>query len=350
MVSIPMRLARALSLGMTAAVACAALFVRTRGDRAETTESPAIRPPVRSVSLEHPADQWRDSGFVEMVGPVRPPTSEDAELRIVVYLQLPAGAAIATRAVDGGDDALLLYPPGTVADRVEYVGRGPIDDAPRADWLVADVRGTSLGASREEFHVYRPTSTRPDARLVGVAWPRDDDEAQIEATRALGELLERGVALAPSSAAAREAAARHLRAINGCAGCHTRGRAPRARAEEPGLVNRGTDASGFFQISTVLYDHAPLETYRARNANAGDPFVHFVCGPTRTGAIVAGDPLGRVRCPSGEIPVGVLDVRAALTAGDVHARRLCESRRWLFGHLDDPGRAQFGEAAAECGL
>jgi hypothetical protein len=318
-------------------------------DSRQQSSGSAPRPPVRATTVADPSRYWRDAGFVEMVPPVRPPTSDDGALHIVVYLKLPDGRRVEARAGKAPDRMVLAYPPGTVADRVEYVGRGPFDGPPSGDWWPADVRGTTLGAAHEDFHVYRPTRPRSDAPLVGLDWPGGDDTAQTEATRALGALIERGVALGPSSASDRAEQAAHVRAINGCDGCHVAERPARTRDTDPGVVNRGTDGSGFFQVSTVLEDRAPLETYRPRNANAGDRFMRFVCGEDETPAIADRGMRGRVRCPGGDVPIGVLDVRAALDAGDPHATRMCASRLWLFSHLDAVAQAGFHAAAAECG-
>jgi hypothetical protein len=306
------------------------------------------RPPVVEATLDRPASYWSREGFVLMEGPVRPPTSEDGRERIVVYLKLPAAGVVKTRLVDMDPHHALEYPIGTIADRVEYWGDGSIDTPPQPGWRVADVRGTTLGADGEVFHVYRPTSASVETPLLGIAWPRGDDAAQEEATRALGELLENGHTVAPRSATARAHAVRSLRALNECAACHTPLRSPRTSLRAPSLVNRGTDASGFFQVSTVLSDRAPLETYRPSNPNAGDPFLRFACGSSDAPAIVDRGRLGKATCPGGEVPVGILDVRAALQANDPHALRLCASRRFLYEHLDANGKGIYHEAIAEC--
>ena len=307
-----------------------------------------VASPVRAGRIFDPGTYWEREGFTEMTAPVRPPTTLDGEAHIVVYLRLPKGATIETRAVDGEAGATLAYPAGTVADRVEYFARAGVDEPPDRSWLAADVRGTSVAPGTQEFHVYRPSSNDANADLLGVAWPRGDEPAQREATRALGALVEEGIVAGPAGGAARKVSAEHLRAINGCAGCHEISRPPRLRLDAPGLVNRGTDASGFFQVSTVLSDRAPLETYRPRNANAGDRFVRFVCGPGDEPARADEGERGAVRCEDGRIPEGILDVRAALGAGDAHARRVCASRRFLYDHLDEIGRRRFADVIRAC--
>jgi hypothetical protein len=307
------------------------------------------RPPVREVTLDGPDSFWQREGFVPMDAPVRPPTSEDGRDRIVVYLKLPAGGVVTTRFIEAQQRYSLEYPTGTLADRVEYQGDGPIDGPPQPGWRVGDVRGASLASEGDWFHVYRGTTDSATAPLLGLSWPRGDDTAQLEATSALVGLVLDGRVRAPRSAAARATMGERLRSLNGCAACHARERPPRARMDAPGIVNRASDSSGFFQVSTVLSDRAPLEMHRPRNLNVGDPFMRFVCGEGETPAVVEDSGLGSVRCPGREVPVGVLDLASALRAADPHALRVCASRRFLYEHLDALGRSVWIDAMAECG-
>jgi hypothetical protein len=119
--------------------------------------------------------------------------------------------------------------------------------------------------------------------------------------------------------------------------------------DSPGIVNRGSDDSGFFQVATVLADRVPIEIHRVFNPNADDPFIRFVCGEGDAPAVVDRGKLGSVKCPGGEVPEGVLDLPAALRAGDAHARRVCLSRRYLYDRLDEAGRDAWRDAMAECG-
>jgi hypothetical protein len=300
---------------------------------------------VRSVQIERAPEYWRQQGFVDIVAPIRPPTSSDGSARIVVYVKLPEGAEIATERGPHGE-IWLRYPVGTVTDRVEYFGARDDDSAPGPGWRVADVRGTELleGAS-ERFHVYRPSRDAPGVPLLGLSWPRGDERARALATERLGRLLEAGEVAGPATEGARNEAAARLRSINDCAGCHQPRQAPRRR---PGLVNRGTDASGFFHLSTALFDRAPLETYRARNPNLRDPYVRFVCGERELPAQPDPQQPGGVRCPEGDVPVGVLDVVASRRAATPHAARLCASRRFLYDRLDERGRGLFRAAIETC--
>jgi hypothetical protein len=203
------------------------------------------------------------------------------------------------------------------------------------------VRSTTFEPRGESFLVLRPSGADPRAALVGVRWPRGDEAAQLAATSALGELIERADVLAPSSPAERHRAAAGLMGINYCASCHV---PLRAGGEASSLVRRGTDGSGLFQPATVLGDRAPLETYRPRNANLGDARIRLVCGPEGRPSVTAGEPA----CPGAERLEGIFDVQGAAIAGEPHARRLCASRRYLFDRLDGRGRALFAAAMAEC--
>ncbi len=329
---------------MTTAGVAGFLVTRT------STSVPPPRWPVREATIARPTSYWSREGFVAMEPPVRPPTSEDGREHIVVYLKLPVGGVVRTRLVDSGEGGILEYPIGTAADRVEYWGDGSIDAPPQASWRVADVRGVTLESDGQVFHVYQPTAESRDAPLLGILWPTGDDAVQEDATRALLALVHDGRTLSPHAAPSREQFGRYLRSLNGCTTCHRPGRRGRKSTSEAGLINRGTDGSGFFQVSTVFSDRAPLETYRLNNANASDPFLHFACGEGDTPASLAREAFGRATCPGGEVPVGVLDVRAALRAADPHVLRVCASRRFLYDHLDPDGKRLHAPAIAECDL
>jgi hypothetical protein len=300
------------------------------------------------MTIERSDTYWDREGFVEMVGPMRPPTSDDGEMHIVVYVRLPIDPALAVHIVGTGPDGmpLLEYPPGTVSDRVEYFGTPGVDDPIGPTWVVLDVRGTRVTTTSQEFHVFRPRTDRPGGALLGLSWPRGDDLAQARATDAVGALVETGRVLGPPGSAARAAAASSLRALNDCASCHAAKSAPETRAAST-RVHRGTDASGFFQVSSVLRDESPLEVYRPRNANAGDSLVRFVCKDGGDAQVEA-NARANVHCPGGSVPVGILDLPAAMKAGDPHARRLCASRRYLYAHLDAAARDAFASAEREC--
>ncbi len=77
----------------------------------------------------------------------------------------------------------------------------------------------------------------------------------------------------------------------------------------------------------------PLEIYGVFDPNLSDPHVRISCPE---GAPVVPSPGGNrhASCPDRAIPLGTLDVAAALASGDDHARAHCRSVGYLIDHLD----------------
>jgi hypothetical protein len=272
-----------------------------------TTEPTAIR-------IEDPDRHWRDSGFVEMVTPLAPPTSADGRDRIAVWLALPAGESIA------GPE--LRYPAGTVADRVESFGG-----------QVVDVRGTRfLAGGVELFHVLR----RNGDALTGYEWRRGDAERERRAA-------ERSAALV--AAPARE----RFRQLNDCAGCHRHDRPPASRVDTAG-PRRATDASGLYQVLAVLSDAAPIDHHRPREVNVDSPYLRVEC-PDGSAPELHDDGGGarHYACPDGGVPIGHVDIERARGDSDPRALAVCRSRRYLSDHMTREARAAFGPAFAACG-
>lgn len=289
------------------------------------------------MTIAAPREHFARSGFVEMVPPLRLPLRSRRH-RTEVWLKIPDGERITTRTVGGR--TLLELPPGSGAARVEMTaGR---DLAEREEYRVADVRGTRFERAGEAFFVLRPVDTGLDAPLEGWQWHRDSEQEQSLATERMAELAARS--LTPE-ARSRETAA--ISKSNNCAGCHQHAREANSRFREHGIANRGTDASGCYQVQGVLLSHLPLESYFPIETNLEDPFVRFDCGSDEALASRGG---GKVTCRDGSVPWGQLDVRSALQAGDTHARGVCESRRYLFQRLDAEGREAFRAGFEECGL
>lgn len=295
--------------------AIAAAYARDRGG-------------VRAFTVRDARADWTPDGYLELVPAIRPPSRTRGRDAVRVWLKLPDGARLTTRRItENGRDAIVV-PPGAIAARMELV-----------DGKVADVRGTRFEDGSERFFVLRPQREG----LVGVEWRRGDAVAQRDATAALVALV-RSAADAPA-----DRAAAHVERQNDCASCHVHGRAASSVEGEHGLVARPTDASGLFTIERVLADDAPLERYAAFDPNLADPFVDVTCGDAPVRFEGEGD-ARRARCDGGRVPVARLDVRAALAAGDPHARALCASRRALYERLDERARAIFGAAVAACGV
>ena len=303
------------------ALAAALVFLGVRTLAQKSAPLPTLTGSARYEHVSRTAADWIREGYIEMVSPIRPPTSEDSSIRIVVYVKWPDGARV--HLVPHGDDVSLEMPEGTQADRVEMQGDGSIDAEPTAAWHVLDVRGITFTREMQRFRVFRPVRDGTN-ELLGIDWPRGF-RTDAEASNALSELVLRGAVAGPTDARERAHAADRLRALNACASCHVPFASPRSKVTDPGFVNRGTDASGLYQIAAVLHDRLPFETYRPRDANRGDPFVRRECGATETAS---------GRCADGSIALGELDVKRGLSAHDPHVLRVCAARLALASRLD----------------
>jgi hypothetical protein len=292
---------------------------------------------LRELHVAESRGHFLREGFVEMVPPLRLPRRKPQQLA-EVWLKLPSGAKLQTSLVEGRP--LLRLPAGTEAARVEKQQAGQADER---DWRVADVRGTRFGsADAETFFVLRPVDTSAEPALSGWEWQRGLAREQREATRLLADLA---ASIVPRQRA--ESERRSIERTNDCAGCHVHARLENHLPSEHGVANRGADASGCYQIQSVLLSQLPLETYFPLEQNLGDPFIHFGC---REGAELLRTPDARPRCADGSVPWGRFDVRAALAASSERAERLCASRRYLAEHLDQTGLAVFREGLDECGI
>ena len=83
--------------------------------------------------------------------------------------------------------------------------------------------------------------------------------------------------------------------------------------------------------------------------NTSDPFIALEC-PDGRAPILDENDFGarRYRCPDGKVPVGTLDMRAALARNDAHALAVCASRKYLFERMTDDATRAFADAFAEC--
>ena len=255
-----------------------------------------------------------------MTSPIEPPVSADGAQRIMVWLRVPRGGAIDARLV--GERWVLAYPPGTVADRVEL----RVDGA-RTEPI--DVRGTELLGASEKFHALHENQR---GALEGFAWNRGDVSAQ-----------ERAIAsLAKTVARARTGDARFFCQTGDCARCHVHDKPERLDGGD-GLPPLATDDAGFYRITTVLEDRAPLAESRDRDVNLESAWVSVTCAsgpPVVTGEIA--------RCPRGDVPIARYDTRGALAADDPHAHGVCASREWLRARMTERARAAFASAFEEC--
>lgn len=292
---------------------------------------------VRAISIADPQRHWQDKDYVEMTPPIR--VSAIAGTQTVIYLYLPQGALLQTRQVASQERYSFVLPQGSSVDRVSF------SPSPDGTMDITDVRGTRWDDNGiEYFHVLRPDGPEHNATLSGYEWPRENLDAQNTATSKLVELIQ-SAAAAPVS---RRSLAR-FRMLNRCQSCHVSDKPQASLANGP-LPPWPTDGSGLYVPLAVLGKEALLsDSDFFDDPNAGDPFVSVSCN---SGNINAHDN-GRSRwftCPGNVIAGGQYDITAALIAGEDHARRVCASRQYLFGHMDETGRDVFSGAMAECGL
>jgi len=285
-------------------------------------------------------------GYAEMVPSLRLPTTHDATDIIRVYLRVPPGRTISARYLEAQGRYTLLFPPGTRADRVEYL-RYRHEDGELRETPV-DVRGTLIGARGEQrFHTLRPVSGKPFAPLLGWSWPANDMAARREATDRLVALAARvGTPLdAPPLSGDQLRALQHL---NDCAKCHLANHRRAVSIDDAPLPRRETDAAGFYVPLTALHSEVAVAATRPRDLNAADPFVEIRCGEQPARLVQDGDWIW-YRCPDGDVPVGRRNIRAALAARDDYTAAVCRSRRYLHDHMDAAARAAFAAAFEECG-
>lgn len=290
----------------------------------------------QQLSIHDPWGRWEREGFVRLETPVHAPSSSEGLDQVEIWIKVPEGGVIAGR--EGPHGPTLAFPPGSELDRVEYAGH---DDLRQ----VIDVRGTRIDPSgNQHFHVFRKEAAGRSAPMFGLEWPRDDAKATAAATDAFIARLEQ---LPPGKDYGPKRRSKYLgslRAKNDCAGCHLLDRAPNHVQGEHGLVNRGTDADGFFTPLAVLSDEAPVEAYGLHDLNVPDPHVTVSCGARSVDVAESGKP----SCPDAVVPVGRIELSAALAANDPRALAVCDSRRYLFERLDETGRRLFASSVAAC--
>lgn len=302
------------------------------------------------MAVSEPDRFWtKENGFVEMVSPIKRPSTLNAQSRIQEFLKLPSDGLIDVTFVDEPKRPLLLHPKGTRADRVEsrfvYTHTG-------MQWTIADVRGGEIQAEGQGFHVLRPRRSGPGSALFGYGWQKGDHAANERAHDAIISAMKEfgaGFVYQPSP---RQLPRRidGFKGFSSCAQCHQLARPPRLRADEPSPF-RGSDASGFFAVQTVLENVGPLELYRPHDVNHLSPYISIECSNAETAERQTSEN-GSVRftCPDGIIPYARFDLAGALAAGDVHAEQVCRSRRYLYAHFTQRAQAAFSERFKECGI
>lgn len=294
-----------------------------------------------ALTIDDPTTQWFSGEYVQVVGPIRPPSPDVHREQVEVWLAIDPGAQVVTTVREDGN-ASLRFGAGTRADRIEWNGDG-------AERRIVDVRGTWFdehGACTH--HVLRPVTEQPGAALVGVQWPCDDAAA---AAAGSAQMRDRLATLPPFS---RMTDARRDAALDGvarqldCDGCHREDRDDAQRVDEHGAVWRGTDASGFFAPLTSLRDASPLEGYGAFDLNVDDPAIVVDCGTRATTTTALRSGARRPRCEDGRVPVGRIDWTVAKATDPARVAEICTWRRWIVARLDAAGRAAFADALAPC--
>lgn len=284
---------------------------------------PSLEHGAKAVEMTAPMTFHEREGFTALVPPAHIPSSDPELDQVTVWLKLGDGA-ITTETVDGR--SVLVFPDGTTADRVEHAGRGTAR-------FIADIRGTVLTAQGPRFHVYRPTAAKPDAPLFGAEWPADDADAHATATDYLAEQIGKSDPVASWEPARRHAEVQSFRQKNACLPCHDPARSENTRAGEHGLVNRGTDGSGFFTPYTLFEDDVPLEQYGAHDRSMTDPLLDIMCGET----VIATDGWDRV-CPQGAAPRARWRWDKAWAQAPTRAKQRCTQAEWLFERMDPAAR------------
>ncbi|MCR9160254.1 MAG: hypothetical protein ACE37F_27370 [Nannocystaceae bacterium] len=279
----------------------------------------------KAVEMTAPLRFHEREGFTALAPPAHIPSSDPDIDQVRVWLKLGDGP-ITTQAV--GDRSVLVFPEGTRADRVEQAGRGE-------GRFVADIRGTTLTADGPRFHVFRPSAPKPDAPLFGAQWPAANPDAHAAATDYLAERIAKSEPVSSWQPARAQAEVRSFREKNTCLPCHDPARPENTRAGEHGLVNRGTDGSGFFTPYTLFEDEVPLEQYGVHDRSMTDPLVDIVC----SGTVVATDGWDRT-CPQGAAPRARWRWDRAWAQAPTRAKQRCTQAEWLFERMDAKARKQ----------
>lgn len=301
--------------------------------------APPLPHGVEERTLAAPTEYHRREGFVRLEPPIHAPSSAAELDQVEIWIRVPPSAAIEL-AQDPAGAPTLAFPPGTIADRVEFAGQG-------VRRRVVDIRGTTVTEDGgQRFHVFRPTGPAPEAPLRGVAWPRESPAAHAVATDRLLAQLAEGWPARDMAETARARFLEGVRSRNACLPCHAPHRPTNRWPGDRGLVHRGTDASGFFTPQWVLRDRAPLESYGAHDRTWSDPAVDVHCvDESSPGERV--EPRGRA-CGARGIPWGTLDWERAWAETPERARAICRSRHYLLARSSPAAAEAFADALAPC--
>ncbi|HEX5436473.1 MAG TPA: hypothetical protein VFW98_04905 [Gemmatimonadaceae bacterium] len=296
------------------------------------------------VRIPNTLSYWPQHGFVQMEPPVRLPTTKSIHEYVMVWLRIPAGEKIGVRWLPDQKRYTLTFPPGTVADRID--GGQNAKQAMFTVNGIADVRGATIAADgRVWWHVYEPVPGKSSKWLMGDAWLRSGPAGDDLAADSLLKLYYPG---APTKAKQEMA---EFRRLNQCGACHQTNRPiPKTTASKYGFATPETDATGFFQPITVLTDPMTLVNDRPWDLNVDDPYITVWCGTHKAKLHTKGNSERWYSCTDHRVPVGKLEMAAALKHKDPHARKVCASRRYLYEHMTAKGRDDFARYFAECSI
>ncbi len=298
---------------------------------------------LHSVRWPNRVSYWQQSGFVEMVPPVRLPTDKSIHEFIMVWLRIPAGKKVSVQWLADEKRYTLKFPPGTVADRID--GGEHAKQAMFTVDGIADVRGARIDADgRTWWHVYEPVPGESSKWLRGFSWLRAGPVGDSLAGDSLVALYYPG---APPRAKTEMATFRRL---NQCTACHQKNRPIPTTATGNGRAKPETDADGFYQPITVLSDTMTLVNIRPWDLNADDPYITVRCGKDKAELTTKGGFYRRYICADHVVPVGTLDMAAALEHKDPHALEVCAARKYLYEHMTAEDRKLFAPAFAECSI
>lgn len=303
---------------------------------------------LHAVRIPNRLSYWPQHGFVQMVPPVKLPTTKSIHEYIMVWLRIPTGEKITVGWLPKQKRYTLKFPPGTVADRID--GGENQKQAMFTVNGISDVRGARIGAKgRTWWHVYEPVPGESSNWLKGFEWLRTSAHEDDLAADSFIKLYYPGV----PAKAKREMAV--FRKLNQCGACHHRNRpiptiVKKGSVVFPGATFPETDADGFFQPITVLTDAMTLVNSRPWDRNVGAPYITVRCGDHKARLTIKGDTYRRYTCPDHRAPVGTLDMATALKHKSPHALKVCASRRYLYEHMTAKGRKDFARDFAECSI
>jgi len=288
---------------------------------------PELPPGISWLETSDNPLQWSGPEFIQVVTPIRPPTSKDGTVHIAVFLKIPKGTKFSLDSVK--------LPAGSMVFRIEYAGT-PLKDAVLSkDFRVLDVRQFEWTDAGIFHSVLRPAGNQ---KLVGLRWKRGEISDAM-AGQALADLLRNRWILASDESTEREKQAQHLHRINGCESCH---QSRRSEDRRPGtVVQRGTDALGLFSVRSLFVDEDSVERYRPVDSNQGDPLMNPVCPEAEIN-------FETQKCADGLNAKLHLNILRGMTEKSEHVLSVCQSREQMWKLFDENSKQVLAAAISEC--